>query len=152
MGLFKSLFLTLLFAVLACTAPLPQSNTPDIITIGDPPTPSADYTLVQVGFTYPLNYNFVASQPTAVQQIAQYLPKAIADDLGIAESEVVIVYLAPLDEGSYLATVARLYIPNSEVGQLAKDIITPTSPLYHNSDATVTALTALIDPGIPISP
>ncbi|KAI1323282.1 hypothetical protein F5Y16DRAFT_425257 [Xylariaceae sp. FL0255] len=128
------------------------SQTPAEIIVNSS-TPAADSTLIQIGFDDSLNYEFVASNPGAVDDIADYLPLAIANDLGTSASasDIFVAYLVPLQKSGYNATLARTYVPSSGVSKLETDIKVPSSGLYTDSDPDVAELASLIDPSISIT-
>lgn len=88
-------------------------------------------------------------------QIFQFLPKGIADGLGLRPEQVTLTSLGPLDTTSqmgFITTLAYAYIPTSMVNTLRLDLLIPTAPLYRNDDASVQTLVNYINPAIPITP
>ncbi|KAG9238518.1 hypothetical protein BJ875DRAFT_351303, partial [Amylocarpus encephaloides] len=93
--------------------------------------------------------------PLSSAQIFKYLPKGIADGLGLDVSQVVLQSLAPLDttaQMGYITTLAMAYIPASLVATLSMDILIPTARIYDNDDSSVETLVNYINPAIPITP
>ncbi len=112
-------------------------------------------TLIQIGFTYGLNYAFVVSSSTAVSQIFSYLPVGISHGLDVDLSDVVMQYLQPyntLDTLGYIMTLAMAYVPSDKVDTLSVELLNPNSALYSNSNPSVVTLMSMIDPSIPILP
>jgi len=117
-----------------------------------PPQPD-NGTLIQLGFTYGLNYPFVVSNQWAVQQIFDYLPPGVAHGVGIEKSAVVMQYLQPyntLSRNGYITTLAMAYIPDDQVNPLSLALLNPKSDLYNNDNPTVKTLVAMLDPSIPL--
>lgn len=117
-----------------------------------PPKPN-NGTLCRFGFTHELNYAFVVSNPIAVAQIFEYLPKGLAYGLSLASPNVVIHHLQPLDTTKtkrYITTLAFVYIPNDLVDKLDMDRRNPNSDLFKNPDPPVNEMMCLLDPTIPL--
>lgn len=130
---------------------LPQVIQPQ----GGVPEAPENSTLIQVGFTYALNYAFVVSSSTAVSQIFAYLPVGVSHGLGLDLDGVVMQYLQPyntLDSVDYITTLAMAFIPASKVDTLSMALLNPNSELYQNSNPSVATLMGMIDPSIPVLP
>jgi hypothetical protein len=132
------------------------STLPQVVS---PPSgiPSAipDNTLIQVGFTYALNYEFVVANSMSSAQIFQFLPEGIADGLGLSRDAVVMHSLIPYDTSStlgFITTLALAYVPSAMVPKLAVAIHTPVSPLYQNKDGSIFTIMSYINPAIPLTP
>jgi len=111
--------------------------------------------LVQIGFTYPLNWQFVTSQAQVVQQIFALLPSGVAYAIGANPDQVAVAQLQPLDTTftlGYVTTLALVYIPAGAVETLQQQIFDPNSPLYSHPDSQVSNLMFYINPGIWIAP
>lgn len=117
-----------------------------------PPQPK-NSTLIQIGFTYGLNYEFVVGSPTAQDQIFSYLPQGISHGIDIKLDVVVMQYLQPyntLGTLGYITTLAMAYIPSDMVTPLQLGLINPVSPLYSPPSESVATLMSMIDPTIPV--
>lgn len=111
----------------------------------------AESTLVQIAFGYELNYQFVSTNAQASAQIFELLPRGLADGLGVAESELYVHSLAPLDTTNtlgYVTTAALVYVPSAAVDALQQQILDPSSPLYNHPDSRVASLLYQINSGI----
>ncbi|OBT50733.1 hypothetical protein VE04_09661 [Pseudogymnoascus sp. 24MN13] len=118
------------------------------------PTAKVGYTLIQVGFTYALNYEFVVANSMSSAQIFSYLPKGIAYGLEIKESDVIMHSLQPYDTSrslGYITTLALAYIPTKVVSNLGIMIHVPVSRLYKNPSEPVAVIMSSINPSIPIT-
>ena len=128
------------------------SSVPKVIwpNNGDQPVPDGFVTL-QIGFLYPLNYIFVASNTVAASQIFNFLPKALSYASGVDASKLQVTKLVPYDTTQtwgYVTTIAKFNYPATLVDTLQMDIWSPSSELYNNPDAVVRNLTSLINPKI----
>jgi hypothetical protein len=111
--------------------------------------------MVQLGFLFALNYEFVVGNPLSSAQIFQYLPLGVADGLGLRGDEIVMHSLAPLDttlELGYVTTLAMAYMPSNMVSTLGLDLHVPAAAIYCNNDPSVNTLMNYIDPAIPLTP
>lgn len=133
---------------------LPSSLPKYITPSGGLPDEPEESQLIQIGFDYSLNYEFVVSHPLAVAQIFQYLPQGLAYGLYLQTSNITMGDVEPYESenAGYIVSVAKAYIPKSYVGTLKALIHTPTSRLYKNPQDSVAALMNLIDPSIPLIP
>jgi hypothetical protein len=121
---------------------------PDGVVPAQPP----NTTLCQVGFKWGLNYAFVL-QSDAANQIFYYLPIAIADGLNITLDQVTMNTLKPYDTTrslGFITTLAMFYIPVDQYAKLLPQMTNPPDLVWHNKNATVNALTSLINPAIPL--
>ncbi|KAK9355706.1 hypothetical protein V1523DRAFT_344337 [Lipomyces doorenjongii] len=140
------------------TQPTPTTTTagaglPNVIApSGGMPTIPSDSTLVQIGFTYALNYPFIVKNPLAVAQIFDYLPKGISYGLDISINQTIMQSIQPYDTAgeNFIVSVAMMYIPNELVNTLLLGLHTPSSQFYDNPDPSVNSLMGLIDPTIPL--
>jgi hypothetical protein len=122
---------------------------------GGIPSAPENTTLIQVGFTYGLNYPFVVSTGGSANQIFEYLPAGLAYGLDIDVSKVKMYALQPYDTTEsmhYITTLALAYVPSDAVNQLQLDLHTSVATLYNNPDASVKTLMNMINPAIPIIP
>lgn len=110
-------------------------------------------TLIQIGFLYGLNYEFVVNSSTAVAQIFTYLPVGVTNGLDIPKPEMVMQYLQPyntIKTAGYITTLAMAYVPTEQLDQLSIDLPNPRSALYTEGDASVKTLMSMVDPSIPL--
>ncbi|KAK9239839.1 hypothetical protein V1525DRAFT_338367 [Lipomyces kononenkoae] len=140
------------------TQPAPSSTTagaglPDVIAPSNGiPTIPPDSTLVQVGFTYALNYPFIVKNPLAVAQIFDYLPRGVSYGLNIDTNQTIMQSIQPYQTAgeNFIVSMAMLYIPTDLVNTLLLGLHTPSSLFYNNPDPSVNSLMGLIDPTIPL--
>lgn len=130
--------------------PTKSTSSPDLPGVIAPPTaPSIGRSEkeVQIGFQYSLNYPFVVYHPVAAAQIFDYLPKGIANGLGIDTSKIQMDELVSYQDPNldWLMTLAHLYIPSEQVTALAQQVQDRSSKLYQHPDASVRALCSLIN-------
>jgi len=112
-----------------------------------------DTSLVQIGFSFGLNYNFVADNGASADQIFAFLPAGIAYGLGIKASNVTMYALQPYDttkDLGYITTLALAYVPTSAVNNLSLQLKTAISNMYANPDRTVSTLMAMLNPSFPV--
>ncbi|KAK9452787.1 hypothetical protein V1511DRAFT_463800 [Dipodascopsis uninucleata] len=139
------------------TGPVTSSTAaalPNVIApSGGIPSAPADSSLIQIGFTYGFNYPFIVENPLAVAQIFEYLPIGIADGLNVSADDLVMQSIVPyqVNGGSYIASIARLYVPTDLVNTLAVYIHLPTSPIYNTDSEQVNSFMNMIDPTISLS-
>jgi len=137
------------------TASIPTDQPLIIVPQGGPPAQPANTTLIQIGFNYSLNYQFVLDHPVTQRQIFSYTPKGIAFDLGINPNQVKMQRLEAINltgtpGHNYFATLAMAYIPTDMVDRLRLDLLTPPSLIYRNPDSSTNMLMARIDPAFGI--
>ena len=109
--------------------------------------------MIQLGFTYGLNYPFVVGSSTAVTQIFAYLPQGVSHGIDVKNDAVVMQYLQPyntLGSLGYITTLAMAYIPSDMVTPLQLGLMNPNSALYNHPSASVQTLMGMIDPSIPV--
>jgi hypothetical protein len=110
-------------------------------------------TLIHIGFDYGLNYDFVANNADASEQIFTFLPQGIAYGLGIDLSTITMHSLQPLDTSAtlgYITTLAMAFIPSEQLDALTQALNDASSPLYNNPNDSVKTLMSLIDPMVPL--
>ena len=110
--------------------------------------------LIQVGFLYPLNYDFVYQNPQSQQQIFKYLPMGIAWGLSIDVENVTMQTLRAWDTTQdlhYITTLALAWIPTGQVEALGLQVHTPTSRFYHTPDNSTNTLLSMINIALPIN-
>ena len=110
-------------------------------------------TLIQIGFLYPLNYEFVVANDLSIKQIFHYLPLGVAYGLGLDQGQVLMQTLQPYDTTQslgYVTTLAMAFVPSSFVNALSLDIHNPVSTFYANPDDSVNTLVSMINPSFPI--
>ncbi|KAK9369201.1 hypothetical protein V1509DRAFT_515062 [Lipomyces kononenkoae] len=145
-------------AATTVTQPAPSSTTagaglPDVIAPSNGiPTIPPDSTLVQVGFTYALNYPFIVQNPLAVAQIFDYLPRGLSYGLGVDLNQTIMQSIQPYQTSgeNFIVSMAMIYIPSDLVNSLLLGLHTPSSKFYNNPDSSVNSLMGLIDPTIPL--
>jgi len=111
--------------------------------------------MIQVGFGFPLNYEFVVDNPYSSAQIFQFLPQGISDGLGLRNDQVTMHSLIPMNTAAfvgYTTTLALAYIPSNMVSTLGLDLHIPSSELYNNADASINTIMNYINPAIPLTP
>lgn len=118
--------------------------------------------LVQLGFKSPLGYDFVAQNPFSSAQILDMAPKGVDYALSLSGatrkrasiSTAIMDSLQPYSSAnlSYIATVAKLYIPSDMVDSLNQQILQTDSKLYQHPESSVSALMGLINSDIPLLP
>ena len=109
--------------------------------------------LIQIGFLYPLNYDFVWRHQESRDQIFHYLPEGIMYGLGIPLSNVTMQTLRAWDTTQdlhYVTTLALAWIPSDLVDTLSLALHTPSDKFYNNPDASVKTLCSMINNAIPI--
>lgn len=119
------------------------------------PSRPPNATLVQVGFKFGLNYEFVIDTPTAAGEIMRDLPQGLAYGLGISADQVLMNALVPYPttgEDHFIVTLAQAYIPTDLVNRMALDLHIRKSAMYHNPDKAVNALMQQINPTISLIP
>ena len=110
--------------------------------------------LIQVGFLYPLNYNFVWQNPQSQQQIFKYVPMGIAWGLQIDVENVTMQTLRAWDTTQdlhYITTLALAWVPTGQVDALGLLVHTPTSRFYHTPDNSTNTLLSMINIALPIN-
>ena len=111
--------------------------------------------MIQLGFKYPLNWDFVAQNAMSAAQIMQYLPQGLRYGLDLENRQVKMHSLIPLDTAPHLGfvtTLAYVFIAENMVDTLRLDLLIPTSKIYTNDDASVSQLMDYISQAIPITP
>ena len=109
--------------------------------------------LIQIGFLYPLNYDFVWRHQESRDQIFHYLPQGISYGLGIDLSNVTMQTLRAWDTTQdlhYVTTLALAWIPSGLVDTLSLALHTPSDKFYNNPDASVKTLCSMINNAIPV--
>lgn len=122
---------------------------------GGMPSAPGNTTLIQVGFTYGLNYPFVVSTAGSANQIFEFLPAGLAYGLNIDAAKVKMYALQPYDTTQsmhYITTLALVYVPSEAINQLQLDLHTSVATLYNNPDASTKTLMGMINPAIPMMP
>ncbi|KAL9945885.1 hypothetical protein D7B24_004719 [Verticillium nonalfalfae] len=144
-------------AVAPTSAVALPSNLPKVIGPGDTENvvQPEGTVLLQIGFLYAENYEFVSKNPMAAAQLFTLLPTALADGAKIDAGKVIVTSLVPYDTMpslGYITTLARFWYPESMVDQLRMDIKIPNSLLYNNPQQLIYNLTQNINPAIDIIP
>lgn len=109
--------------------------------------------MIQIGFRYGFNYEFVVSNSKAAAQIFQYLPEALKTTGSFDPNMVQLRKLIPLNTKAslgYVTTLALCTYPSSLIDALRMDVKTPNSPLYSHEEQILYNLTAQINPAIDI--
>lgn len=123
----------------------PKDNTPQ-----EPPKGTV---AIQIGFLFPLNYNFVANNTDAAAQIFSFLPQALGAVAGVSADKVPVNKLVPFDtrvDLGYITTLAKINYPKSSVDALKSALWEPSSVFYNNQMDIVRSLTAQVNPKIPL--
>ena len=127
---------------------------PKVILPDNPNKPAPEGTVaIQIGFLFPLNYEFVAKNTVAAAQIFKYLPQALSTAGGFSEDQVVVTKLVPYDtrgKWGYVTTLAKLYYPEALLDTLQMDLWAPNSKIYNSGNIIAEDLTAVINPKIDI--
>jgi hypothetical protein len=114
-----------------------------------------DSTLIQVGFNYSLNYEFVVANSNSSAQIFMYLPMGLAYGLSIKQEQVTMQGLYPYNTQNtlgFITTLANAWIPSNMVDTLQQSLHQSLSPLYSDPDPSVNQLMQYINPTIPLIP
>ena len=109
----------------------------------------ANTELIQIGFLYPLNYDFVWQHEESQRQIFHYLPIGIAYGLSTDLSNITMQTLRAWDtteELHYITTLALAWIPSTLVDSLGLIIHVQAEKFYHNPDPAVRTLLSMINP------
>ncbi|KAK4995786.1 hypothetical protein LTR66_004470 [Elasticomyces elasticus] len=120
---------------------------------GGMPKAPLNTSLIQIGFDYSLNYDFVAANSQSADQIFTFLPQGLAYALNVGLDNVTMHALQPFDTSKtlgYITTIALAYIPRNMVDQLQLDLHTPVSSMYNNPSPPVKTLFSMINPSIPV--
>lgn len=137
----------------SAAALIPSGQPLIIAPPGDPRPQPANTTLIQIGFNYSLNYEFVLEHSVTQRQIFQFLPNGIAYDLGINPTQVVMQRLqadnSTVPKG-FFTTLAMAFIPADMVNRLKLDLLTPPSKIYRNPDGSTNTLMSMINPSFNI--
>ena len=125
---------------------------PKVITpVSGMPAAPRDMILVRLGFTHPLNYQWVVGEPIAVAQIFEYVPQGL--NWGLQCTDVRMHSLQPYDtrkNKGYITTLALAFIPKDLFDQLDLQRRTPSSRLLNNPEKAVRDIMNLLDPSIPL--
>lgn len=111
--------------------------------------------LIQIGFLYPLNYDFVCTHEESQRQIFKYLPIGISHGLAIGIENCTMQAIRAYDTAhtsQYITTLALAWIPKNLVKSLADAIFYHYVTFYDNPDPTVKKLLSQINPFIAILP
>ncbi|KAF8253068.1 hypothetical protein K440DRAFT_680967 [Wilcoxina mikolae CBS 423.85] len=136
----------------APTATALDPKLPKVITPADGmPGAPPDMILIRLGFTHPLNYQWVVSNPISVAQIFEYVPKGL--NFGLSINSATMHSLQPYDTRAnkgYITTLALAFIPKNLFDELDLQRRTPGSRLLNNPSKPVHDIMALLDPSIPL--
>ncbi|KAI5792718.1 hypothetical protein FPQ18DRAFT_258600, partial [Pyronema domesticum] len=134
------------------TATAMDPKLPKLITpAGGMPKAPKDMILIRLGFTHPLNYQWVVSNPISVAQIFEYVPLGV--NYGLKVNNVIMHSLQPYDtrlNKGYITTLALAFIPKDMFDELDLQRRTPGSRLLNNPQKAVHDIMALLDPSIPL--
>ena len=109
---------------------------------------------IQIGFKYPLNYDFVYENTQSQQQIFKYLPLGISYGLNLEVNNVTMATLRAWDTTQdlhYITTLAIAWIPSGLVETLGLLVQTQTSRFYNNPDSSTNTLLSMINNALPIA-
>lgn len=123
------------------------------------PSQPANTTLVQIGFSYALNYHDVLANNVTQKQMFFYVTRGIASGMNLDEGQITMQCLRAYDTTkslAYVTTLACFYLPSSNVSSLQSQLdISKTrnanTPLYDNPDPSINSIMALVNPGIPVT-
>lgn len=110
--------------------------------------------LIQIAFSYPLNYPFVLKNPVSQAQIFEWLPTGISYGLNIPNDTVIMQQLKSYDTSDsldYVTTLAMVYIPKNFVDSLQLALRTGVSKVYNTNDPSVNTLMSYINTQIGIT-
>ena len=113
----------------------------------------ANTDLIQIGFKYPLNYEFVRTNAESQRQIFTFLPRGIAYGLGIDLENVTMQTLRAWDTTQdlhYITTLALAWIPSDLVDPLGLILRNPSEKFYNNPDPSIKTLVGMINNAIQI--
>lgn len=131
------------------------TGVPLVLYPPDGPVKRPDNTqLIQIGFLYPLNYNFVWQHDESQKQIFKYLPMGIAWGLQIDIENVTMQTLRAWDTTQdlhYITTLALAWIPAGQVDALGLLVHTSASRFYHTPDNSTNTLLSMINTALPIT-
>jgi hypothetical protein len=134
------------------TATAIPSNIPKVILPDEPDIKQPDgTTAIQIGFLYPLNWNFVSKSGVAAAQVFKWLPDALAYAGEFPTRNVVVTKLVPLDTNNkwgYMTTIAKVWYPTDQLDGLQMQLGAANSRLYNNEKDIVNSLTANINRNI----
>ena len=109
--------------------------------------------LIQIGFLYPLNYDFVWRNEESQRQIFHYLPIGITYGLDISIDNCTMQTLRAYDTTQdlhYVTTLSLAWVPSNLVDELGLMIRNPVAKFYDNPDPSVKTLLSMINTAIPI--
>lgn len=112
-------------------------------------------TLIRIVFNRLLNYEFIAGNATASQQVFVYLPKVIGHGQGIKGDRVHMVRLSPItasQKQNWITAAAFAYVPDEVVESLQVNIRTTNSNIYKPPHPISESIAATIDPSYDILP
>lgn len=109
--------------------------------------------LVQIGFLYPLNYDFVWTHDESQQQIFKFLPMAIAFGLLLEIENVTMQTLRAWDTTAdlhYITTLCLAWIPQGHGDLLDLVLHTQAEKFYHNPNSSVSTIVSMINTALPV--
>lgn len=113
-----------------------------------------NFKLVTIGFKQALNYAFIVQNPLSSAQIFEYLPQVLSYAFSdVDASQIIVSKLVPYSsvQVDYMITVAEVYFDDSLSDDLQNAILNKASKIYSSPNDTVKAMSALIDPKIPVN-
>ncbi|KAI4145736.1 MAG: hypothetical protein LQ340_006184 [Diploschistes diacapsis] len=123
-------------------------------TNGTLPAPPEGMTLIQFAFKRALDYEFVVTHQSAIDEIFLYLPMGVAYGLTESPDAVVMQSLMPYDTSSsgYITTLALCYIGADQLTAMEDALLKPNSKFHNYSPNTspVFQLVSLIDTSFPL--
>ena len=117
------------------------SSLPKVIApINGIPQQPKGTTMMSLGFRFDLNYAFVVSNPSSIEQIFRLIGSPVAAALNISESRIVVLSLQPRNTiaiNGFITTLAMMYIPTYTVSTLRLLLLDPNSRFFQNPDPAI---------------
>ena len=123
-------------------------------TNGTIPSVSPKATLIQFAFERALDYEFVVTHPTAIDEIFLYLPQGVAYAMNESVGSIFVQSLVPYNSAArgYITTIALCYVGSSGVSALQYQLAMANSKFYNYEPSTspVFQLVSLINTSFPL--
>ena len=111
-----------------------------------------DTLLIQIGFLYQLNYDFVIRNAIAISQIFDHVPKGLKYGLNVTNG-ITMQSLQPYDttaDKGYITTVAMAFIPKDMLELLQNQLTRGNSRLYRGPDNPTMTIMSVVDSTFPL--
>ena len=106
-------------------------------TNGTLPAQPDDTTATQFAFKQALDYEFVVTHQSAIDEIFLYLPIGIGNALNESTETIIMQSLVPYDTRSgYITTLALSYIPSASASNMQEQLSTESSRFHNYSPNT----------------